>query len=304
MKYSAAFVLKKVNSPFLFIAIIFVLVRCSSYSHIFSKGKKLASITDSRLNEISGLVASRANKDLIWVHNDSGNKPEIYLVNKKLEIKMIIKIKDAYNHDWEDIAMGPGPDQSKNYIYLADVGDNHAHRFYKTIYRFEEPVLQAIDKDTTIINTVDTYDKTVFHLEDGRKDVEAMLVDPYTHYILIISKRENPATVYKVATTDFNDTTIAKTVMHLPIKKIVAADFSKDGKEVLIKTYRRIYYWNNDTQKPLEELLQGSPLVVRYKRELQGEAIGWAHDSKGFFTLGEKPFCIPSFLYYYKRTEE
>ena len=49
----------------------------------FSKDRIAVSgvIKDSTLNEISGIVASRTNKNCYWVHNDSGDKAQIYLIN-------------------------------------------------------------------------------------------------------------------------------------------------------------------------------------------------------------------------------
>jgi len=55
-------------------------IACGCTSSLFSGGKKLGFLHPDSLCEISGLVASRANLGLLWVHNDSGNNPEIYLV--------------------------------------------------------------------------------------------------------------------------------------------------------------------------------------------------------------------------------
>ena len=56
-------------------------------------------------------------------------------------IKLTCTLAGVENRDWEDIAVGPGPDASKSYVYVADIGDNEGQYQYKYIYRFEEPVL-------------------------------------------------------------------------------------------------------------------------------------------------------------------
>ena len=35
-----------------------------------------------------------------------------------------LDIAGADNCDWEDIAVGPGPDPQKTYIYIGDIGGN------------------------------------------------------------------------------------------------------------------------------------------------------------------------------------
>ena len=49
-----------------------------------------------------------------------------------------LDINDATNYDWEDIAVGPGPEEGKSYIYVGDIGGNIPQPGY-AIYRVEEP---------------------------------------------------------------------------------------------------------------------------------------------------------------------
>src|SRR5687767_8835551 len=109
----------------------------------FEKRKVLAELKDKKLKEVSGVASSVNNKGMLWAHNDSGNGPEIYLINENLEIVLTCHLVGIENRDWEDIAVGPGPDPAKTYVYIADIGDNKAAYPYKSIYRFEEPSLPA-----------------------------------------------------------------------------------------------------------------------------------------------------------------
>src|SRR5688572_25448684 len=110
-------------------------------STLFSPRQRLAEVKDFKLLEISGLAASINNPGYLWAHNDSGKKPEVYLVDDSLKILLTCDLRVIMNRDWEDIAVGPGPDPNKNYIYLGDIGDNLGLFKVKFIYRFEEPTL-------------------------------------------------------------------------------------------------------------------------------------------------------------------
>ena len=258
---------------------------------------------DRKLKEVSGLVASRANPGYLWVHNDGGNPAEIYLVDLALNVRLTCALPDAENRDWEDMAIGPGPDPHKTYLYVGDIGDNQERKSFKTIFRFEEPKVDSLEVLVVRPRALSVNaERITFRLEDGSKDSEAMVIDPSTKDILLISKRENPAYVYSLkAPGQTIDTLTAKRVAQVNIRGITAADVSLDGKELLIKTYRRVYYWKTDSVKPLPQLIAQVPVSVRYRRELQGEALGWDMDGNGFYTLSEKPFFIRTPLFYYKK---
>ena len=90
----------------------------------FLPGKRLSEIKDKKLSEVSGLASSIRNPGLLWAHNDSGNRPEVFLIDDKCDIKRIVVLDGIKNRDWEDIAVGPGPDSTKSYVYVGDIGDN------------------------------------------------------------------------------------------------------------------------------------------------------------------------------------
>src|SRR5690242_5307485 len=95
-------------------------------STLFLPCQRLAEVKDFNLLEISGLATSINNPGYLWAHNDSGKKSEVYLVDDSLQILLTVKLPVIMNRDWEDIAVGPGPDPNKNYIYIGDIGDNLA----------------------------------------------------------------------------------------------------------------------------------------------------------------------------------
>ena len=265
----------------------------------FLPGKKLSEIKEKKLSEVSGLATSIRNPGLLWAHNDSGNRAEVYLIDDKCEIKQIVELDGIKNRDWEDIAVGPGPDSTKSYVYVGDIGDNDSAHQFKYIYRFEEPLDDPDnDKETTT-----DFDKIVFQLPNGREmDAEALFIDSATKDLYVVTKRENPVFVYQVKFPySSKDTVTAQEIASLATSQIVAADLSADGHDLIMKNYTHIFYWNNDSGKPLNELLKERPVEIPYEPEPQGESLAWARDNSGFYTLSEINKGQKSYLYFYER---
>lgn len=265
----------------------------------FLPAQRLAELTDKKLQEVSGLASSFANPGHLWVHNDSGNPAAVYLVNEKLEIQLECQLHQIKNRDWEDMAVGPGPEPGKRYLYVADIGDNNAKHNLKYIYRFEEPVASPRNKKVTITR----FDTIVFRLEDGKKDTEAIMVHPETKDIYLVSKREKPVYVYQL-TSPFSkkDTLVAKRLLSIPLTQIVSAGFSHDGQEIVMKNYDDIYYWQVGKQS-VRESLADPPVTLCYSEEPQGESIAFDRDGAGFYTLSERIKGEKTYLYFYPRKE-
>ena len=294
---------------FLFLRFIWVLVLVMSTggclkkkpaaadSDAFKPPRELAELKDKRLSEVSGLVTSVVNPGLIWVHNDSGNPATVYLVDTLLNVRLACKLKGIKNRDWEDIAIGPGPEQDKSYLYVADIGDNNARHNEKYIYRFEEP--KVISGTTEI--TITSFETIAFRLKGERKDTEALWVHPETQDIYVVSKREKPVHVYAVRQPFKNEVMTAESIATLPLTQIVGADISPDGNELIMKDYENIYYWPIKG-RAVEATLKEKPQVLEYAAEPQGEAIGFSRDGSGFFTLSENIKGEKTFLLFYERT--
>lgn len=287
---------------FLFVLLLLTGVSCSKKKFInesapFTSGEALIELDNKKLSEISGIASSINNPGFIWAHNDSGNDAEVFLIDTKLNIKLVLELKGIENRDWEDIAVGPGPESGKNYIYVAEIGDNEARYTYKHILRFEEPVAGSGKKIT-----IDSFDTITFRLPQQRKDTECLLLDPITKDLYVISKREEPVFVYQIPYPySTADTVTAKEVTSLPFTQIVGGDFSADGKEILLKNYQNVFYWSNPSGKPVAEVLKEKPQLLPYEEEPQGEAITWARDGSGFYTLSEMNPTEKTYLYFYKR---
>jgi hypothetical protein len=267
-------------------------------SEAFMTGEKLAELKNKDLKEISGIAASVANPKHLWAHNDAGNKAEIYLLDEGLNVKMTCKLSGIENRDWEDIAVGPGPDPNKSYVYVGDIGDNDAEHRDKYVYRIVEPELNKNGADAIISN----FDKIVFRLDGAIKDTETLLLDPKTKNLYVVTKRENPVYLYELRYPYDKELNTAQKMFALSMTRIVGGDFSSDGKEILLKNDGSVFYWTGSSAESVIEKMKTAPaLTVPYEKEPQGEAIAWASDGSGFYTLSEMPKNKNVFLYFYKR---
>jgi hypothetical protein len=263
----------------------------------FSIGEKLKRLNNNQIKEASGIAASFRNPGMLWTHNDSGNDAEIFLLDTALNVKLNVKFPNLTNRDWEDIAIGPGPDPAKSYVYIGEIGDNFAQYQDKKIYRFEEPLAGGDP-----IMSIDSVDVITTQLPRARKDTETLMIDSNTRDLYIVSKRENPVVVYKIKYPYPTDSTVtADSITTIPYGQICGGDISGDGKEILLKNYQNIFYWKVKDNEKIEDAFKRKPIILPYEEEPQGEAVTFARDGSGYYTLSEIVKDEKTYLTYYRR---
>lgn len=246
------------------------------------------------LNEPSGIADSKANPGYLWVQQDSGNPPGIELVKHNGDYLKSIHLSNVVNRDWEDMVLSIGPKPGLKYLYIAETGDNlMVHPDY-AIYRLIEPA--------AVTDTVLQVDKIAFFYPDGSHNAEAILVDPGTMDIYIITKNDLHSKIFRLlypySTTDINR---VEEVGTLPYNFAVSAAMAPSGKEIVIKTYDAIYYYPRSTGETIMQSLSKKPVSLPYLQEPQGEAITFANNDSGYYTLSEKALASSIRLYFYKR---
>jgi hypothetical protein len=210
-------------------------------------------VADPVLDEISGIHVGVVNPGLFWVHNDSGDTARVFALNASGVTQREYTLTGAYAEDWEDIAVGRGPVAGTPYVYVGDIGDNNEDRTEIVVYRVPEPLVVA-GPVTTLGGAV----ALQFHYPDGSHDAEALLVDPATGDLVIITKNHSggPAGIYRAPGTvaGGSATTLQKVgVLSLPsgpVNGVTAADISANGSQTL---HIGVIY---DPHRPLEELMQ------------------------------------------------
>ena len=137
----------------------------------------------------------------------------------------------------------------------------------------------------------------------GAQDTEAFAVDPKTGDLYLFSKRLPHNSVYRLLASDVRpgDTLAFQQVFEIPYYNIVAADFSVDGTELLVKTYNEMLYWKKTPEESWTQACAREPILLTYRPEPQGEAVAWAADGSGYFTASEFRDHKAEPLIFYKR---
>ena len=251
-----------------------------------------AAITDSRMVELSGIVASRAQANVLWVHNDSGDSNRIFAIDSAGVTLSTFTIAGANAIDWEDIGIGPGPSPGVDYLYVADVGDNLSTRSEVQVYRFAEPTVPATNT-TVSVSGVETIR---LQYPGGARDSEALIVDPRNGSLTLIEKKISGGTVgiYRAPANLASGslTTMSKVgSLKLPgglFGAVTAADMSSDATTLAIRTYGDLrLYQMLGPSAPVQVAFLTTPCIVAGPAELQGEAIAFNSAGNQLITVSE-----------------
>ncbi|MGV3762100.1 hypothetical protein [Parapedobacter sp.] len=267
---------------------------------LFGRRQAHGPINNPEINEASGLVASSASKGCFWTHNDSGDDARIFLIDDSARYRATYYLQGVSAHDWEDIAMMEQTDGG-HYLVIGDIGDNRAQRPYVYVHILKEPLVPV---KTTTVDTLPSEQirSFVMRYEDGPRDAESLFFDPLDKRLYVISKRELEVGVYTAALPESTaDTLTLRKVGVLPHVFITSAAIRSDGTEVLLKSLLQVFYWKRKPGESIVEMFRRPATPQPYKPEPQGEAIAFAVDGEGYYTLGEAVLGMPSVLYFYPR---
>ena len=174
---------------------------------------------------------------------------------------------------------------------MGDIGDNRAKRSELFLYRIEEPVFTG----DSLINV--NAEKMTIHYEEGARDAETLMTDPFTGNMILLSKRERKVKYY-----DFPFVASEKVISssgELNLTYLTGGDINSNG-DILVKHYDHVYLLRNGGEASVSEmLLQAAWEEVNYKVEVQGEAICWGNDNRSYYTTAERRYDKPEPFYWY-----
>lgn len=261
----------------------------------------MGEIENRQITEASGLAVSRSFGGSLWTHNNQGDHNRVFLIGSDGSDRSTFRIRNTGNRDWEDMAIGPGPDRTMNYLYIADIGDNRQVHDIKSIYRFKEP--ERIDPELRV-QWIDGEDVIRFRYPDGMKDAETVMIDPLTRDLLVVSKSSFPTSVY-IARYPQNTEEIFEIELlgTLPFTGATGGDISPDGRNITIKTKEIVYNWTRNNQEQIRDAFIRLPSRLPYIPEVQGEAIAWNEEGTAYYTLSESKGIIPVLYKYEKKAD-
>jgi hypothetical protein len=258
-----------------------------------------ARVESPELTEISGLATSERHEGVVWAHNDSGSPAEIYAVGPDGEHLGRYAVSGADAVDWEDVSIGRGPRDDRGHLFIGDIGDNFGRSRGDdrplVIYRVAEPdeLVGEAEGATEAAHALE------IAYEDGSRDAEALMFDPISGDVLVISKQwdATAAGVYRlpaeVALSDeapAGPTTlerVADVAGTGDTDMVTGGDVSADGRMVALRTYRQVWLWDRDVDSTVGDTLS-SPATCQFDvSEPQGEAVTFGAGGLGVVTVSE-----------------
>jgi hypothetical protein len=246
-------------------------------------------------------VESRSQRDVFFVHNDSGDSPRFFAIDRagsvlaELLLETVPLLIDA-----EDIALGPAP-SGGHFLYLGDTGNNFASmgqgipRRKAVVYRMPEPVVPAHSHGARI--PIRDVQSIVFTFPDGARDVEAFFIDPRNGELYLVGKQSDGHSQLLAADAATLDAgggelrLVGEMVLGrggpLGSKLPTAASIARDGSAILIRTYSTVLLFVRGPGESVVSALGRAPRELKPPAETQGEAIGFAEGDTAFLTISE-----------------
>jgi hypothetical protein len=247
------------------------------------------------ITEASGIVASRRNPGTLWTHNDSGAGPRVYALSNTAATQAIYDLGGASARDWEDIAVGPGPVAGKSYLYIGDIGDNAESRTSIDVYRVLEP--DVTTGSATTPTTLSGVERFALSYPDRAHNAESLLIDPSSGDLYVVAKSSDGVSPVFRAAAPLSATGTTRleliTVLRFGAAPLVGnrtttgGDISPTGEEIAIRTYDAAFLWRRAPGSTIAAALATTPCPIPLQREPQGEAIGFASDGSGYYTVSE-----------------
>jgi hypothetical protein len=263
--------------------------------------RAIGRIRDAELDEVSGVVESTKNPDVLFVHNDSGDSPRFFAISRagetlaELTLETVPKLIDA-----EDIAIGPGPGGA-SFIYLGDTGNNLAScsfgipRRKAVVYRIPEPYIPSSARHLEL--ALREAFPIVLTFPRGVRNVEAFFVDPLSGDLIIISKDcDGDSQVLSASAAQlaggggplswlgqlqFGKPPLRGSTMP------TSASIAKDGLTILVRTYSSVFLFSRAPGESVMSALRRSPQRYPTAPEELGEAITFVNHDTAFVTISE-----------------
>ncbi|WP_328461281.1 hypothetical protein OHA21_32100 [Actinoplanes sp. NBC_00393] len=257
-------------------------------------GKKLCKITDKRIDEISGMVAT--SKGYVVV-NDSVTddaKKKIFFLDQECKIVDDQDYSGAGPLDPEDLVLSADGDT----LWIADIGDNDVRGSdpdprpsialwsmpvsgskKPVLHRLSYPEGDAHDAEALLLNGDGT--PLVVTKEIGKPAYVYQPTEP------LKAKNSEPIPMKRVAELNINATeTAGNTLARIGNKTITGGAVAPGGARVTLRTYTDALEWdvaNGDVIGALKT----QPRTTGLPNEPFGEAITYSADGKTFLTVSD-----------------
>ncbi|MCA9526098.1 MAG: hypothetical protein KC549_07345, partial [Myxococcales bacterium] len=181
------------------------------------------------------------------------------------------------------------------YVYVGDIGDNAIVRQNLHLRRFPEPVVPR-EAEPPIIPLAGVEDFTLVY-PDGPHNCETLLVDPENGDVYLVTKSaDGVSPIFRAAAplqagADIRLERVAGlTFGRAPLggnASTTGGDIAPDGSAIVVRTYSAAFLWRRAPGATIAEAFATEPCALPRPRDPQGEAIGFARDGRGLYTVSE-----------------
>jgi hypothetical protein len=253
-------------------------------------GKKVCTIQDAKLDELSGLVATSGGYITINDSTDSSSRKRVFYLDGKCNITKNVQYSGGGPRDTEDLAVSP----DGKTLWIADTGDNpDAAERRSSVALWKMPIGGG--------------SRPVLHrvAYPGGKhfDAEALLIGG-DNVPIIITKTAGKAELYSptaalkpnnetpVQLKKVGDVAIPKTDTDNPFGAVgrltvTGAARAPDGSRVVLRTYADAFEYDVAGGDVVKALTTGEPRSTPLDTDQFGEALAYSTDGKTFVTVSD-----------------
>jgi hypothetical protein len=215
----------------------------------------LARMSDPRIKESSGVVASRRYTDVFWTHNDGGGpkKQVLYAIDREGNTRASFPVVGVTLRDWEDIAI-----DNAGHLYIGDIGNNDSKRDTLAVYEIDEPNPQA---GAGLVSP-----KRAWNLKFPQApfDCESLFVWKDQGYVISKVFDKARAQIFRFALKDTNEPLTLELVATTKIESpVTGADISADGTLLGLVAKNGAYVFRIDGD--VARVIEAKPLHTKLK---------------------------------------
>jgi hypothetical protein len=214
-------------------------------------------LQDPRISESSGLALGRRHPEVLWTHNDSGHRAELYAVGPDGRTLATLTLAGVAARDWEGMAAGRD-DRGRPALFVGDIGDNNGVWPEVAVYRVEEP---ARLRDATVPSV-----RYRLRYADGPHDAEALLADPRSNRLYVATKGLAGGGLYRApARLAADRANVLQRVARVP-PVVTDGAFAPGGRGFVLRDYQGAFAYTAPGRRvaafdlPLQ--LQGESITV------------------------------------------
>lgn len=241
---------------------------------------------------------SRTHAGVLWTHNDSGDAPRIFALDRRGQLLAEFPIEGASNVDWEDIAI-----DDAQHLYLGDTGNNASDRRDLVVYRIREPDPAAPPGPVRVERALRFRYADQIAFPDPERDVdsEAMLWWDGALYLFTKHRSDTCSKLYRLPDEPSEGERALEPLAVLELGgepsslagNTSAADLSADGRYVALLTYPMLFVYERTGPHPLPSG-PVARIALDRRRTRQVEAIAWDGEALVIGNEQRQLFRIPT----------